>query len=92
MDIGYNILEKGQQLQMVVTETEWVPKLIQRNEGGIVVPQDDVHAFTRAMLELASDPQRRAQLGARNRERARDRFSWPGSARKLLDVYERLAA
>ena len=43
-----------------------------------------------AIFELAEDPERRARLGQLGRERA-SAFTWDESARRVLDIYQRLA-
>ena len=77
-------------LPCVVTETEWIPRLLGRGEGGRVTPNDDAPAFAAALIELARDPTARARLGARNRQAAEQRHGWRASAEKLLGVYESL--
>lgn len=77
-------------LPCVVTETEWIPRLIGRDEGGRVTPVDDDAAFAAGLIELARDPALRARLGARNRAAAVERHGWAASARKLLDLHRSL--
>lgn len=77
-------------LPLAVTDTDWVPELIGRDRGGIVVPKDDAAALAEAMLILARDPAMRVRLGTRNREEVIARWGWESSARKLLSVYETL--
>ena len=42
-------------LPLVVTRTEWIPRLIGEDQGGMVVPNDDAAAFAQAMLEIYRD-------------------------------------
>jgi glycosyltransferase involved in cell wall biosynthesis len=79
------------ELPLVVTDTDWVPRLIERGKGGIVVPKGDAAAMAEAILALAADPGRRRALGAWNRQHVAATYGWPASARKLLALYERLA-
>lgn len=77
-------------LPLVVTDTDWVPRLIEHGKGGCVVPVGAAKAFGSALVELARDPERRHRMGAFNREKAVSQYSWHSSARKLLDIYTKL--
>jgi glycosyltransferase involved in cell wall biosynthesis len=77
-------------LPLVVTDTQWVPRLIGISEGGCVVPKNDDEAMGRALTELARNPALRARLGARNREVAVREYGWDASAGKLLHLYREL--
>ena len=79
-------------LPLVTTDTEWVPTLIDRDKGGLVVPIDDAPAFADAIVELAGDPARRGTLGAWNRQRVLENYQWQSSAQKLHSLYESLIA
>jgi phosphatidyl-myo-inositol alpha-mannosyltransferase len=54
---------------------------------GVLVPPGDAEALGNALLELASDPERRADMARAARERA-ERFAWPNVAREVEAVYE----
>jgi glycosyltransferase involved in cell wall biosynthesis len=56
-------------------------------DAAILLPPYASAAWTQAMLELASDSDRRQQLSAAALERAR-RFDWKRSAAAMLDIYE----
>ncbi|MEM7392939.1 MAG: glycosyltransferase family 4 protein [Verrucomicrobiota bacterium] len=77
-------------MPLVVTETDWVPRLMGLGEGGIVVPKNDPEAFARALADLANHPERRKRMGERNRRTAESDYGWQASAVKLMDVYRRL--
>jgi glycosyltransferase involved in cell wall biosynthesis len=77
-------------LPLVVTDTEWVPSLIEQTEGGIVVPKNDASAFAHALGELAEDPDRRKRLGAWNQARVLKQYRWQNSAQKLHSIYKSL--
>jgi phosphatidyl-myo-inositol alpha-mannosyltransferase len=60
-------------------------------ETGVLVPPDDPRALAEAVVALLADEPRRVVLGEGARRRAAD-YSWDDIARRLLGVYERLAA
>jgi phosphatidylinositol alpha-mannosyltransferase len=60
-------------------------------ETGVLVPPDDPAALADAAVALLADEPRRVALGEGARRRAAD-YSWDDIARRLLAVYERVAA
>jgi glycosyltransferase involved in cell wall biosynthesis len=77
-------------LPLVVTDTDWVPKLIDRDQGGRVVPKGSAESFAGAMMELADNALLRRTMGEWNRSKVLGQFGWESSARRLLALYERL--
>jgi glycosyltransferase involved in cell wall biosynthesis len=77
-------------LPVLTTETEWVPALIRREQGGRVVPLYNPAAMTDALRSLAGNPQLRAEMGWRNRERVVAGFGWGSGADRLLALYREL--
>jgi glycosyltransferase involved in cell wall biosynthesis len=59
-------------------------------DGGVLlVPPGDVAALSSAMLQLATDPEKRSNLAAAGREQIL-RFAWEQEKQKLLDLYNDL--
>ena len=77
-------------LPLVVTETDWVPRLIDRDRGGVVVASDDAAGFAGAMMRLAEDRTLRRNMGSFNRDKIEREFRWEVSAQKLASLYARL--
>ncbi len=77
-------------LPLVVTRTDWVPRLVGDGEGGFVVPVGDARAMADKLLALLRDPDLRSRMGARNAARAKAEHGWTASAKKLLSVYDAL--
>ena len=59
--------------------------LLRDGENGALVPAGDVDAAATALRELAADPKRRAEQGARSRELARD-WGYGPSVEGFLDA------
>ena len=70
-------------LPAVGTDAGGTPELL-RDGAGIVVPQGDSKALAAAIERLAGDPDLRAELGARGRERVREAFAADEVAAALL--------
>ncbi|HEX8694946.1 MAG TPA: glycosyltransferase family 4 protein [Longimicrobium sp.] len=62
-----------------------IPHVI--GDAGVVVPERDPEALSRAIDALAADPERRAELSRRGLERARAGFALPAVARRHLDFF-----
>ncbi|HEX5870223.1 MAG TPA: glycosyltransferase family 4 protein [Longimicrobium sp.] len=61
-------------------------------DAGVIVPEDDVAAWTRALDTLLADRSRRADLAARGRARAEAEFALDVVARQHLDFFSDLLA
>ena len=77
-------------LPLVVTDTDWVPKLIGRGEGGLVVKRNDANELAEALASLMDDAPRRAAMGRRNRETVVREYQWKNSAARLAGLYRDL--
>ena len=73
-------------LPVVATASAGVEILIEPGVNGMVVPTDDAGAFARALIELATDPQRLARCGRASRERAA-RFTIDAMVDRTLAAY-----
>ena len=60
-------------------------------ETAVAVPPSDERALADAVTALLDDEPRRRALGAAARELARDRYGWDRIARRLLEIYGRVA-
>jgi phosphatidylinositol alpha-mannosyltransferase len=61
-------------------------------EAAVPFPAGDVEALVEALVALLEDEPRRAALGEGARRLAIDRYSWDDIARRLHDIYQRVAA
>jgi glycosyltransferase involved in cell wall biosynthesis len=61
-------------------------------DAGLVVGERDEAGWRRALEELLQSPARRAELGARGRERAHAVYAWPIIASRHLEFFAELLA
>jgi glycosyltransferase involved in cell wall biosynthesis len=59
-------------------------------DAGVIVSEDDVSGWTRAIGNLLASPKRRRELGQRGLELANARYAWPAIAQDYLSFFERL--
>ena len=59
---------------VIAAEIGGLGELVRHGETGLLVPPAEVEPFARAIVELASDPARAAQMGEAGRSRALERF------------------
>ena len=75
-------------LPVVATEVGSVREMIDHGENGFIVPSKDADALAVTVLHILGNPEVRAELGPRARDRAIARFSAEECARVHLDAYE----
>ena len=82
-----------------------IPEIVEDGVTGSLVPFEPVSGtesdpadpgrFARdlagAITALVDDPQRARQMGEAARRRVADHFSWPVTARRVVEIYRRLA-
>lgn len=78
-------------LPVVSTRVGAVPEALGEGEFGALVPVGDAGALARAMVELLSNPERRAALAAAGHGRYRRRFSREAMGRRYLELYQRVS-
>jgi glycosyltransferase involved in cell wall biosynthesis len=59
-------------------------------DAGVIVPERDQSAWTRAIEDLLDSPARRAALASSGLDRAVTRYAWPLIARQHLDFFTEL--
>ena len=60
------------------------------SDVGIIVPEKDEALWGRALEQLLSDPDQRAELSKRGLERARSVYAWPEVARQHVEFFSQL--
>jgi glycosyltransferase involved in cell wall biosynthesis len=71
---------------VIASDTTSLPEAV--GPGGVLLPPDDVPAWTDALSHLLDDPAQRAELSARGRQHART-FEWTQTARQTAESYRR---
>ena len=77
-------------LPAVATRVGGVPQLIDDGINGLLMDVDDEQALSKLLMELASSPERRSELGAAARQKMVQGFSVEASIERLLGIYEEL--
>lgn len=74
---------------VIQTTTGWIGRLIDREQCGINVPPDDATAMAHAMILLANDSARRAELSRNSTRVARTLFNRTLLAEKYIEAIEK---
>ena len=61
-------------------------------DAGLIVPAKNVDALVEGIERLLLDPQLRAELGARGKQRIEQHFCWHVCARQMTDYYREVLA
>lgn len=77
---------------IVTSDLPGVRELVTPAAGVLINPREDPDAYASAIAELAADPQRRRELGAAGRARARSEFPLQRMAGEHATLYEELLA
>jgi glycosyltransferase involved in cell wall biosynthesis len=73
---------------VVATAVGGIPEVVVHGETGLLVPPGDPVALADALHELLAHPERARALGARGRERAREKFRIESIVRQHEALYE----
>ena len=66
-------------------------RAVMTDETGLLVPPSEPAALAHGLVALLEDEPRRARFGAEARRIAVERYSWDDIARRLAEIYERVA-
>ncbi|MDQ3875689.1 MAG: glycosyltransferase family 4 protein, partial [Actinomycetota bacterium] len=72
-------------LPCIGTDCCAMPEFVVHGENGLLARPADVHDLAARMLELASDPPRAREMGMDGFRRVRERFTWSGVARRIVE-------
>jgi len=74
-------------LAVIVTDVGGCTEVVRHGHNGVVVPPAAPRALARAIVELAGDAQRRAELGQNALKTAREKFSLQEAVRTIEKIY-----
>lgn len=75
---------------VVATRVGGVPDIVEDGVHGLLVERRDPAALARALANLLRNPERRAEMGARGRERQQREFTIEAMIRHVEELYEEL--
>ncbi len=74
----------------VFTDLFATRKLIEKNENGIIVPPDNLHAAVDAVCHLYENRKEAVKMGERGREAFRKYYTWEKNEERLFELYNEL--
>jgi glycosyltransferase involved in cell wall biosynthesis len=77
-------------LPVVATRTGGLPEVVEDDAVGVLVPVHDAGALGKAIVALLRDPERRAAMGRRGRQRVAERYTVQQVLEETLGVYKTL--
>jgi len=75
---------------IIATTVGEIPKMMDTNVNGLLVPPGNVPELSSAMIQLLSDASLRQQMGVNARKKARMRFSADAMAQAYIALYDKL--
>ena len=83
---------QSQSLACVATDLSAIPELIEDGANGLLTPERDVPAMSRALETLITNPSLRARMGRVGAERVRRQFKFETGIDRLFARFSRLTA
>lgn len=77
---------------IVASAIPGIREVVEPDGAAVLVPAGDERALAAALRDLVADPERRAELGARARQVAVERYSLADVHKRMIAVLERAAA
>ena len=75
-------------LPVVATRVGGVPEVCIDGETGIMVEPNDPNMLARAIVELASNPQKRHEMGRKGRQFVIDHYVWKNNVEAMLRHFQ----
>lgn len=73
---------------VVATKVGAVPKVVEHDNSGLLIPKGDVNALTKAIIDLLANPQKAHFLAKNAYEKVRTEFSSQKMAERYAEVYK----
>ena len=83
--VALEAMERGR--PVVASDVGGLPEIVADGRTGLLVPPGDPEAFAAAIVELAGDPARAADMGAAGRKRALAEFSQERCTDRIEAIY-----
>jgi glycosyltransferase involved in cell wall biosynthesis len=77
-------------IPVIVSDFRLWREIIEENNCGIVVDQDDVNGFTQAIEYLINNPSKAKIMGENGRKAVMTKYNWETQVEILLGIYDRL--
>ena len=91
--LGSSIMDAmASRLPVVATQVGGIPEIVVNLETGFLVPPRSPQALAEAIFRIYEDKGLARRLGERGHEIVHERFSAEAMARRIIDVYERIAS
>ena len=74
-------------LPVITTPVGGIPDVINDGENGFLIQPGNVYALKEKILELANNEKLREEMGKRNRELIKQKYSWDMIAEKIMGAY-----
>ncbi|MDG6219981.1 MAG: glycosyltransferase family 4 protein [Candidatus Thermoplasmatota archaeon] len=71
---------------LIAAEDTLTGGMVKKLGCGLVVPYGDLEALKKAIMELASNPEMRREMGARGRKAAEEKYNWQEQEKNLLEL------
>jgi len=75
-------------LPIVATKVGGIPMQVKDGENGFLVESANIKQFKEAIITLLDNDSLAIEMGRRNRELVKKKYSWSKSAKKLKEIYE----
>ena len=90
--MGSSLLDAmAARLPVVATKTGGIPEVVTHRKTGLLVPPRNPSALAKAILKLYKDRDLASRLGQKGYEVVHKKFSAEAMAKKIIDLYERIA-
>ncbi len=77
-------------LPIVATRVGGIPQQIQEGKNGLLIESNNIDELKTAILKLINNDKLAQEMGRRNREIVKERYSWIESAQRLKKIYSLL--
>jgi glycosyltransferase involved in cell wall biosynthesis len=77
-------------LPVIASDCAGPRTIVEPGQTGWLVPADDEHALAQAITQALQHPEERQRRGTIALQRARERYSWHGAAKRLTTLYNEI--